>query len=382
MLDIAQTAAAEESSNITPSTQSQLQPGDRVLGVTRFGAFTSHICLDTAYLRPLPAGWTYEQAAAYPVQTLTAAYGLLELGNLPEGATVLVQSAAGGVGMQALKILHKKHATVLGLVGSQSKADLLTSMFTASSTSVDATSGKPQMQLGTSNASGSNSHYATVDLKHSSKGGVESSTPLNAGISHQGSSVTSSGHAATSTPRMSFVARAAAPADFEIQLKSFLKQHNKPDGFDIVLDSAAGPFFRPSYNSMAPGGRYVIFGAATLTPAPGANLTWNLASLSPANLAHVAKLAWRWIRRPWVDVIALPGDNKAVMGFNLIWLYDKVDLMTTLYSAVEALNLLPPYVGHVYPFAELPEALAFFQSGKSVGKVVVVLHGDDQAGET
>ena len=47
---------------------------------------------------------TTKRAAAYPVQTITAWYGLMNLGNLEEGQGVLIHSVAGGVGLQALKI--------------------------------------------------------------------------------------------------------------------------------------------------------------------------------------------------------------------------------------------------------------------------------------
>ena len=121
-----------------PQPQQQLQqqqptykPGDRVLGVLRFGAFASHVALPAMYLRPVPDHWTLEQAASYPVQTLTAAYGLFEAGALRPGQAVLVHSAAGGVGLQALQILSKCDAAVLGLVGSGSKVQMLQQKFTS-----------------------------------------------------------------------------------------------------------------------------------------------------------------------------------------------------------------------------------------------------------
>ena len=33
------------------------------------------------------------------------------------------------------------------------------------------------------------------------------------------------------------------------------------------------------------------------------------------------KLATRYLSRPMVDPLALPGDNKAIFGFNLIWMF-------------------------------------------------------------
>lgn len=74
------------------------------------------------------------QAAAYPVQTLTAAYGLFECGAFRPGQAVLVHSAAGGVGLQALQILSKSNAAVLGLVGSDSKVQMLQEMYGSQAT--------------------------------------------------------------------------------------------------------------------------------------------------------------------------------------------------------------------------------------------------------
>lgn len=42
--------------------------GDRVLGLTRFGAYASHLNVSPKYLRPCPDDWTYAEAAAYSVQ--------------------------------------------------------------------------------------------------------------------------------------------------------------------------------------------------------------------------------------------------------------------------------------------------------------------------
>jgi NADPH:quinone reductase-like Zn-dependent oxidoreductase len=42
--------------------------GDRVLGLTRFGAYASHLNVSPKYLRPCPSDWSYAEAAAYSVQ--------------------------------------------------------------------------------------------------------------------------------------------------------------------------------------------------------------------------------------------------------------------------------------------------------------------------
>ena len=54
--------------------------GDRVIVLTRFGGYATALNVDTRYLAPVPGGWSFEAAAAFPVQALTAWYGLVRLG--------------------------------------------------------------------------------------------------------------------------------------------------------------------------------------------------------------------------------------------------------------------------------------------------------------
>lgn len=68
------------------------------------------------------------------------------------------------------------------------------------------------------------------------------------------------------------------------------------------------------------------------------------------------------------------GDNKSVMGFNLIWLYQNMDLFHRLYAEMDALGLPPPLVGRTFEgLQQVPDALVHLQSGESMGKVVVRL---------
>ena len=80
-----------------------------------------------------------------------------------------------------------------------------------------------------------------------------------------------------------------------------------------------------------------------------------------------------WLRRPKIDPQILPEKNKGVLGFNLIWLYERAWLMHQLLKELEALNLEAPHVGHIFPFEKLPDAVRLFQTGKTVGKVVVTV---------
>jgi len=101
----------------------KFKKGDKVMGVTRFGAYTNYLNIEQEYIYPLPDSWSFEEGAAYLVQVLTAYYGLLKLGDLQRDATVLIHSAAGGVGIWANRIAKKYNAYTIGTVGSSSKVD-------------------------------------------------------------------------------------------------------------------------------------------------------------------------------------------------------------------------------------------------------------------
>lgn len=99
--------------------------GMRVMGLTRFGGYTTGLNIDQRYLVPLPNDWSFEEGAAYLVQVLTAWYALVELGNIQDGSTVLVHSAAGGVGIWANRIARHFNAHTIGCVGNPSKLKVL-----------------------------------------------------------------------------------------------------------------------------------------------------------------------------------------------------------------------------------------------------------------
>ena len=99
--------------------------GQSVMGVTRFGAYTTALTTDRRYVRPLPPGWSMAEGAGYLVQALTAYYGLVKLGQVQSGQTVLIHSAAGGVGTFAGRIARQLGAYTIGTIGGPAKTDYL-----------------------------------------------------------------------------------------------------------------------------------------------------------------------------------------------------------------------------------------------------------------
>ncbi|MEW9518245.1 type I polyketide synthase [Streptomyces tubercidicus] len=88
-------------------------PGDRVIGMFA-GAFGPVAVTDGRMLARIPDEWSYVRAASVPIVFSTAYYGLVELGKLQAGESVLVHNAAGGVGMAAVQLARHLGAEVFG----------------------------------------------------------------------------------------------------------------------------------------------------------------------------------------------------------------------------------------------------------------------------
>jgi polyketide synthase 12/myxalamid-type polyketide synthase MxaB len=101
-----------------------LRAGEAVMAVAS-GALATHVIADARLVARKPAGWTFEEAAAFPVAFITAAFALQRVGRLQRGDRVLVHSAAGGVGLAAVRIALDAGAGVLATAGTDGKRQFL-----------------------------------------------------------------------------------------------------------------------------------------------------------------------------------------------------------------------------------------------------------------
>lgn len=101
-----------------------LKEGDRVFGMPRFGGYTDCLVVPAAQVFQMPEAMTFEEAAALPVVYLTAYNMMLFTGTVRPGSTVLIHSAAGGVGLAAIEIAKTRGCTILG-TASPGKHDFL-----------------------------------------------------------------------------------------------------------------------------------------------------------------------------------------------------------------------------------------------------------------
>jgi len=256
-----------------------LKEGDPIMGVTRFGAYTTHLNIDARYVLPLPSDWGFAEGSAYLVQVLTAYYGLKALGDIQRGQNILIHSAAGGVGIWANRIAKQYDAFTIGSIGSAHKLDFLKK----------------------------EGYYEGIVRSRS----------------------------------------------FPQDLKKALNGRE----LHLIMECIGGKVLEQGYDILAQQGRMIVYGSARYG--------------SVGNRPNYLKLLYYYLTRPKMDPQKMPEQNKSVMGFNLIWLYHRAELMHQLLGELAQLELGKPYVGHRYAFGELKDAILKFQSGKTMGKVVV-----------
>ena len=100
-----------------------LEVGDRVLAVTRFGGYASHLVAPRERVFRLPARLSFEEAAGVPAVFLTAWWALFELAHVRAGQRILVHSAAGGVGGALLQLARDVGVDAVGVVGCTEKIE-------------------------------------------------------------------------------------------------------------------------------------------------------------------------------------------------------------------------------------------------------------------
>jgi NADPH:quinone reductase-like Zn-dependent oxidoreductase len=273
---------------------SGLQEGDYVYGATFFGAYSTRVLVPSRQLRKLPKGLTLSQAASLPAVSLTALYSLylggqfpLDLSPRPSNRSILIHSAAGGVGsmlVQMSKLVGM--SKVVGVVGQSAKVDA------AKALGCDVVIDKTQDDLWQ-------------------------------------------------------VARDASP-----------------QGYAVVADANGVSTLGDSYEHLAPTGRLIVFGFHS-------NLPMGNDMLSPVEwLRMIQKMS----QMPKFNPMGLTASNKSLMGFNLSFFVEEIEMLGILYDQIsewfEAGALQCPRVVAM-DMTEVAAAHELIQSGKSVGKIVI-----------
>lgn len=135
-----------------------------------------------------------------------------------------------------------------------------------------------------------------------------------------------------------------------------------PDGYDLILDANGASTLRHSYNHLRPGGRLLIYGFASM--------------FSNSGKKNLPKLIWYYLRTPRFNPFDLTGSNKTISGFNLIYLFEKIELFHQIMADLlkwDSEGLILPMPATTFPFEDVVNAHQAIESGNSVGKLVLVI---------
>ncbi|HAI58876.1 MAG TPA: zinc-binding dehydrogenase, partial [Xanthomonadaceae bacterium] len=256
--------------------------GDRAIGVTLFGGYTSAICLPADRVFALPAALSFEQGAALPTVFLTAWFMAHRQVHPEPGERWLVHSAAGGVGGALLQLARLAGVEATAVVGASHKIDAAKALGAAH----------------------------VIDK---------------------------------STVDWCAAARRIAPG-----------------GFHAVFDANGVSTLQASFEALAPMGKLVVYGFASMLPKNG-RPNW-------------PKLAWDWWRTPRFNPLTMTTSNRSVLAANLSFLAAEAPLlrrgMLWLLERFADGRLLPPAV-EVFALDDAASAHRRIESGQSVGKLVL-----------
>lgn len=255
------------------------------MGVNLFGCQAEYVAIPHDQLFLIPDYMDFEQAAAMPVNYLTAFYAVFKFGNLEENKKVLIHSCAGGVGTAAVQLALTKKAEIYGTTSRPEKVEYL-------------------RQIGVQHPI----NYTTDDFVKA----VENSLGKNS--------------------------------------------------LDLILDPVGGPTFRKSYRLLRSEGRIICYGVTDLMAGGRANLP---------------RLIWKFLTLPRVSTLDLIQKNRGVLGIALNRLLDNA---ASVKAAIEKLlgyyndGLIRPVIYRAYDFNLASEAHAELESGKSMGKIILVFN--------
>jgi NADPH:quinone reductase-like Zn-dependent oxidoreductase len=130
--------------------------------------------------------------------------------------------------------------------------------------------------------------------------------------------------------------------------------------FDLVMDAIGGRSFRTSYDLLRPGGRLVAFGASAVTSGEKRNVATALRTV---------------LRMPRFNMVKQMSESKAVIGLNMLRLWDDMGSLDPWIEPLRALmddGTIQPVVAESFPFDRAPDAHRMIAERRNVGKVVLV----------
>lgn len=153
-----------------------------------------------------------------------------------------------------------------------------------------------------------------------------------------------------------------------------IKASGPEDGFSIIADPNGVSTLQASFDHLCPTGRLIVFGFHS-------NLPMGRDSLNPMEWVRMIRKA---SNMPAFDPMELVTSNKSVLGFNLSFFVNEINMLAPMYGQIERWldageeqRLRCPRVTEM-AMDEIGEAHQLIQSGNTVGKLVMIAEEIDE----
>ncbi|KAG9350102.1 hypothetical protein JZ751_026455 [Albula glossodonta] len=306
--------------------------GDKVLVLNRCGLWQEVVAVPASRTFAMPEGMSFEEAAAIPVNYITAYMMLFDFGNLRPNQSVLVHMAA----------VAPASGTSLSLLWAQGSGPLSRQWRIVPLLSRPRTPGM---------------HICILCCELRSPSGVGiAATQLCKTVKD----VTVFGTASASKHEAINQGGVTHPIDYRTQ--DYVSEIRKisPKGLDIILDPLGGSDTHKAFNLLKPMGKLITYGTA------------NMLTGQKKNLLAVAKT---WYNQFSTNAGSLIHANKSVCGFHLGYLDGEYELIAQVVAKLLELysqGKIKPRVDSTYHFEQVGDAMRRMQERNNIGKVILL----------
>ncbi|PSR56406.1 zinc-binding dehydrogenase [Adhaeribacter arboris] len=103
------------------SEVSRWQPGQAVCALLGGGGYAELVVVDARHCLPLPANWSFAEAASLPETVFTVWHNVFQRGQLQPNETFLVHGGTSGIGITAIQLAKAHGARVFTTAGNPEK---------------------------------------------------------------------------------------------------------------------------------------------------------------------------------------------------------------------------------------------------------------------
>ena len=95
--------------------------GEAVCALLPGGGYAEYVSINGAHCLPMPAGWSWTDAAALPEAVFTVWHNVFQRGKLTAGENFLVHGGSSGIGLAAIQLAHLRGAQAYATAGTDRK---------------------------------------------------------------------------------------------------------------------------------------------------------------------------------------------------------------------------------------------------------------------